>query len=203
MDIYLFLAGENYSMIVRREVLPALAEENKSLLGRLLASESDFVASRSNIRKMQALARKGRHKEALAVCLRLPASLQEDRNILMQSVAYAKKVDAVAYNAAVDAYKKWHPDSPALQLMLIDYHFYRKELDEALACIDALDKSVGGDPYLDFTRAGLHYAAGRPAKAKCLVPVSSGQAEVRAGLLGEMVHGADVPGAVVGESFCP
>ncbi|MHC5057033.1 MAG: DUF2752 domain-containing protein, partial [Planctomycetota bacterium] len=37
----------------------------------------------------------------------------------------------------------------------------------------------------------------------CLVPVSSGQAEVRAGLLGEMVHGADVPGAVVGESFCP
>ncbi|MHC5055713.1 MAG: hypothetical protein ACYTKD_13470, partial [Planctomycetota bacterium] len=36
----------------------------------------------------------------------------------------------------------------------------------------------------------------------CLVPVSSGQAEVRAGLLGEMVHGADVPGAVVGESFC-
>jgi tetratricopeptide (TPR) repeat protein len=166
VDIYIFLAGEHFSAIVRRGALPALAEAKKSFLGKMLGSESDFMANLDDIQKMQALAAQGKHKEALAECLKLPASLQKDRNILVQRVTYAAKVGATAYNAAVADYRKWHPESPALQLMLLDYHFYRKEFDEALACIDGLDKTVGGDSYLDFMRANLHYSAGRTEEAR-------------------------------------
>jgi tetratricopeptide (TPR) repeat protein len=166
VDIYPALAGENVSATLRRSLLPVLVEENKSFLGKLLGSESDFIANLPSIKKMQDLARQGRHKEALAACLALPASLQKDRSILAQRVTYATKVDSTAYNAAVADYKKWHPKSPALQMMLIDYYFNRKEFDKALECVDALDKSVGGDSYQDFMRANLHYAAGKPAEAR-------------------------------------
>ena len=166
VDIHLYLAGERMSATVRRDALPVLAEANKSIVEKLLGYENDFIANLGSIQDMQALAQRGWHKEALAKCLKLPKSLQKDRSILLQRVAFATQVDATAHNAAVDDYRKWYPNSPGLHLMLIDYHFYRKEFAEALACVDALDESVGGDPYLDSMRANLHHSAGRPAETK-------------------------------------
>jgi tetratricopeptide (TPR) repeat protein len=166
VDIHIYLAGERMSATVRRGALPVLAEANKSIVEKLLGSESDFVANLGSIQKMQALSQQGKHSEALAECLKLPASLQKDRNILVQRVAIATQVDPTAHNAAVADYRKWHPNSAALHLMLIDCHFYRKDFAEALACVDALDEAVGGDPYLDFMRANLHHSAGRPTEAR-------------------------------------
>ena len=42
------------------------------------------------------------------------------------------------------------------------------EYDRALAAVDRLEKAVGGDPYLDVIRAGIHLAQGDAGAARRL-----------------------------------
>ena len=64
------------------------------------------------------------------------------------------------YDEAVRAYRKEFPHELNLDLIMIDAYFEHKLFDRVLACIDGLDRSVGGDPYLDAFRANTHLKQG-------------------------------------------
>lgn len=44
----------------------------------------------------------------------------------------------------------------------------KKNLDEAMKCVDRLDKSVGGDPYLNYVRASFAFDRGDRTEARRL-----------------------------------
>src|SRR5262249_55927714 len=53
-------------------------------------------------------------------------------------------------------------------LMLIRYYALKKEFTRALESIDRVDKSVGGDPYLDLARADINESQGNLERARRL-----------------------------------
>ena len=70
------------------------------------------------------------------------------------------------YTKAVDDYRGAHPKAANLELMLIDYYFFKEEFQKVLEVVDKLDQRVGGDPYLNLYRANSHFMRDEPGKAK-------------------------------------
>ena len=48
-----------------------------------------------------------------------------------------------------------HPNDPASDLQLIGYYWFKRDYDKVFAAIERLDKSLGGDPYLDAMKARI------------------------------------------------
>ena len=60
----------------------------------------------------------------------------------------------------LEDFRKYYSQDPCLDLLLIDYYTLKKDYAQAIPCVDRLDKSVGGDPYLNVLRAASTSAAG-------------------------------------------
>jgi len=59
-----------------------------------------------------------------------------------------------------------HPDHPAALVRQLDLRVLEGDHDKALEAIDALDKKVGGDPFLDVLRASIYHEKKEPEKAR-------------------------------------
>ncbi len=59
------------------------------------------------------------------------------------------------YAATLEELRTRFPDDHAVDALSIDYYFMRKEYGKVVECIDRLDQSVGGDPYLKVVRARM------------------------------------------------
>jgi predicted Zn-dependent protease len=70
-----------------------------------------------------------------------------------------------AYKAAVEEFRATYPNNPTIDLLLIDGYVLQKEYDKALASIDATERFVGGDGYLNVLRAGVLFQSGYAAEA--------------------------------------
>jgi tetratricopeptide (TPR) repeat protein len=51
-------------------------------------------------------------------------------------------------------------------MVSVDFFLLKKQYDECLQCIDRVEQSVGGDPYLHSLRGNIFMEAGRFADAK-------------------------------------
>ena len=166
MDMYIHLGGEYMSDTLRRAFLPAIAEKNKGFLARLTGRQGDYIKSLPKMQAMQQLARQGKMAEALAILKALPASLQTDKNILMQRVVYAAEVDEAEYAAALEAMRKAYPKDPCLDLLCLDALILKKKYAETIRAADRIDRNIGGDPYLDVFRSNVYYTEKKLGKAR-------------------------------------
>jgi tetratricopeptide (TPR) repeat protein len=166
VDIYGFASGELLSQTMRRMYLPMAAEASKSLLAKLTQSESDFVKHRSKLVELSTADADGRSARVLEIYATLPPSLQKDKTFLLARMKAAAEVSEKEYADTLDAFRDYYPADPCLDILLIDHYFLRKQFDRALACIDTLDKAVGGDPYLNVMRANVYLEKKDFAKAR-------------------------------------
>jgi hypothetical protein len=167
VDVYVSMTGEWVSQTFRRAWLAVIGGSGGAWpLGHLLQGESDLVKHLPQIQAMQKLTREGLYAQALDAWMRLPLALHSDKSLLVQRVQIAAKLGEKEYGEAVDAFFKYHPNDPALDIMLIDACFNRKQWDAGLAAIRRLSLAVGGDAYLDFLRANFLYSKGEYAVAK-------------------------------------
>lgn len=165
VDVYVYASGERVTETMRRPYLAAAASVNRGILARLLEKESAYVEALPRIQEMIQLAQQD-PAAALKVCESLPESVRTQPEILLVRSQIAAQVSDEAYLAALEDFSKHQPDSPALDLMLIDFHILRQEFDQALKRIDAVDERVGGDAYLDVLRGNVLWQAGRLDAAK-------------------------------------
>lgn len=165
VDIYAFFSGENLSATLRRGFIELAANANRNLLERLTRSEREFVKHVPKIQEATAASRNGQPKQALALLKELPPSLQKDKTVLLLRIQAAQNSDERDYEAAITDFRSAFPNDPAADMLSIDYHALRKEYDQALACLDRLEASVGGDPRLQIQRAGIRVLAGDYAAA--------------------------------------
>lgn len=161
----MYNAGEAFSTIVRRGFVAAAASSKRSLLSKLLGSDSDYIDSLGKITEFTRLQVED-PAGALEIYESLPESIQQLPEILSMRIQAASLIDEDVYLRALLDFAKFHPDSPALALMMIDVHILRDDHKKALANVDVIDGLVLGDPYLEIMRGSILRGAGDLKKAK-------------------------------------
>ena len=156
-DIYIYLSGEPMSQTLRRFYVPAAANASRGLISKLVGPEQEFVKSFPTVKKMTDSMAGRQFQDVLDAYAELPASLQKDKSmlILRMQAAQGVKNDKV-YQESLQAFRKMHPQDPCVDIISIDYFLLNQEFDKCMGSIDRLDKELGGDPYLDVMRVGLH-----------------------------------------------
>jgi tetratricopeptide (TPR) repeat protein len=164
-DIYVFTAGEMLSQSLRRLLIPAAAELNRSLVSQLRGDDKLFL---NNLRKLEAMTqaiKAGNGGEARVIYKSLPVELREHKVILLMYLNVAEEVEA-EYTKALETYRRLFPTDPAVDFLSIDYFTLKKQYDEAIRCIEKTDKTLGGDPYLYVLRANTMVAAKKFKEAR-------------------------------------
>jgi tetratricopeptide (TPR) repeat protein len=170
-DFYIYLTGEPLTLTLRRAILPLVAEENKNFLEKLTSSESDYIKHSKDIIQMQNLVKAGDAQQAMAIYSNLPPELQKEKNIMIARLSATqllsqKTNDKSSYRATLDDFQKFFPNDPGLDLLLIDGHCLHKDYDKALACVDRINQSLGGDAHQVGLRANLYKLMNKDDKAK-------------------------------------
>lgn len=166
VDIFVYSNGEWISDVVRRGFLPLARKTRPDRSAPLEPAEQYYMENLEAVTEMNRLSREGFHRDALAVYREMPHQLKSQRAVMMQRFDIAMRVGSQEYADAVHDLKQRFPNDPTVGLALIDYHFVRGRYARALASIDRMNELIGGDPYLDFFRANVLYAADRLAEAK-------------------------------------
>ncbi|NQT36710.1 MAG: hypothetical protein HQ581_04425 [Planctomycetes bacterium] len=166
VDGYSYVPAELFSKSLRRSFLPLTAGRSGKVRKTLSRQDQELMKYVSQFLELSAAVKDGRGEEALDIYNALPESLRQDKNNLILRLQAASAVDEPTYAAAIEAFRRYHPNDPCLDLVLIDDHLMKGKYDEALASIDRLDKAVGSDPYLNVMRAGAYSEMQDYAKAK-------------------------------------
>jgi len=166
IDVYVFISGERLSKLIRGFYLPLAANQSRSVLEKLLTNESDMVKALPKLKSLADAVREEKPKEALAIYNALPPGAKKDKSVMLLRLQAAQAMnDDGIYLAAMDDLAKTFPRDPCVELTAIDSLVIRKEYVKALAAIDRLEKSVGGDPYLNVIRAHILLEQGKPDEA--------------------------------------
>ncbi|HYF48774.1 MAG TPA: hypothetical protein VEJ63_05185 [Planctomycetota bacterium] len=165
-DAYVYMAGEWLSETMRRMLLPMVAHQNRGVLEKLRGTESAYVKNIERIGQINNLVQQGKGAEALRVYASLPAELHPDRTIQLVHVAAAQQAGEEPYAKALEEFQKFFPDAAWADLILIDAYFLTKQYAKGQNAISRLDRSLGGDPYLNVLRGSLYNLSGEPEKAK-------------------------------------
>jgi hypothetical protein len=170
LDVHQFRLGEPFSRTIHRQVIPQLVEDDPKLKERLHGAARAFVDHQAEVQGIERSLSRGEPRDALKLCDKLPASLQEEKSILLMRLRATQRRGGEPYRQAFDKLRARYPNDTGLDLHAIDYHLLRKEHVRALEMVARLDTALGGDPYLNVVRARVHGDAG------------DGAAERRAGL---------------------
>lgn len=161
-DVYIYLSGEPLTQTLRRLVLGIMAELNKGAFSKLAGEEQVLTKHMGDLTKMSRMVQNGQHKEALAVFRKLPAELQKNKVVQIVAIQAAGGTgDDNDYLTEIERFRKNHPNDAAGDLISIDYYLLKKNYDETIKLLDRLDKSLGGDPYLETLKANMLAEAGR------------------------------------------
>jgi tetratricopeptide (TPR) repeat protein len=164
VDVFVYVSGEALSTTFRRVYASGLVEANRSFLDRLLEGEGAYMKALPTIQEMNEAAYTDPER-ALELWASLDADVKFRTEVLTVRIQAASNVGDEAYLAALRDFREHHPDSPAMNLMLVDAHILRGETRKALRCVDALDEQVGGDPYLDLLRSNVLMSGGQLEEA--------------------------------------
>ncbi len=166
VDIYVLMSAEFMSKTLRRAFIPLAAEQSKSVFQKLTQAENDFVKNVTKFQKMTQLYRSGEFPQVETVYRSLPDSMQQEKNIMLIWLQAASQISDAKYANAIKDFRRYHPNDPCVDIISIDSHILKGQYDEALQCIDRLDESVGGDPYLNVMRANIMLGKGDNASAR-------------------------------------
>jgi tetratricopeptide (TPR) repeat protein len=149
IDAFAASSGEWTSQAIRRLALPAIVEENRSVIAKVLSpQEVDILKWAPKLTKATELMQAQEWERALNMLETFPDSLRQQSTLFALRIQCAQKFNQESYLKVLAEWEKTRPEDPALNLLAIDGYFIRKEYEKAHRAIDRLDKSIGGDPYL-------------------------------------------------------
>jgi tetratricopeptide (TPR) repeat protein len=166
IDAFIYTSGDTLSNTLRAAALPMIAEMKKGLLDRLTDSESSYVKHLPEMESAMSLFRNGKAAEAESVLNALPREVQTNHLVLVIRLQVAQAVGNSDYLKVIQDWGKAYPIDPALALISIDGDILRKDFAAAIAHVDQLDRMVGGDPYQNFIRGNIYFAAKNYPMAK-------------------------------------
>jgi tetratricopeptide (TPR) repeat protein len=164
-DIHIFLSAEDLSTTFRRFYVVMVAEQNRSLLEKLSGKTAVYAEHLDEMQAMNTSIQSGQPATALATYDSLPDELKADKYVLLTRYRAAAEIGDAECSQAVRDFKQHHPDDACVDFLSIDLCATTGEFDKGLECIDRMEESVGGDPYLNVLRAGTLALANRLEEA--------------------------------------
>lgn len=165
-DLYLFASGEYISETFRRYVLSSLARTNPEALKRTSTAEREFVHHLATCERMVQSINGGNHDEVLAAYALLPKTLQQEKSIFLMQLRASPKLGLHGWQKTMAEARRLFPNDPTFDLQLMGDYNQQGKHDEALAALERLEKSLGGDPYLLLLRGNLYLQTGNFGNAK-------------------------------------
>lgn len=165
VDLYIYLSGENISQSFRR-IYVNLAASEPGVVGKLVGNQNEMVEGLKQLQAMNKLIQQRKHAEALKIYRGMPESMQKEKVCLVARLQAGTQVSPKESMDALEALRKEYPGDPAILALSLDPLLLAKRFDEVIAAVDELDKSVGGDPYLDTMRASVHLEKGDADQAR-------------------------------------
>lgn len=161
-DLYMTSLGEQLSELFGRMLLRAKQAEANN--------DQTFLQDTDLYTKMADANKKGDAQEVLRLFDQLGNLKRERSANVIRLQAASSLEDPVLLDKICTEFIAQYPNDIAGDLFMIDAFFTMKQYDKAMAAIERVDQSVGGDPYLMFIRSGIHKLAGDDANAqKCLL----------------------------------
>lgn len=152
-DIYVFLTAERMSDTLRVFWRTVVAEASKTFLDRLFKPADPLAQSIRSISEMRAMIKDGQFEKAIEIYDKLPEKVQNEKIINLTRMQAAIQVSDDAYASSIEDYRQRFPGDAALDFLLIDGYFFKKDYEKMLDCIDRTSEHVGGDAWLLSMRA--------------------------------------------------
>jgi hypothetical protein len=161
VDVYAMGNGEPFTKMFRRLYLQGVG------VARGTAKAADeFSKGADRLEQMRQALDANKIDEARKAWDAIPQSLQNEKLCMVLYVRMCQSLGDAEYSAALAKFRKLFPNDPAADLMAVDAFVQAKEWAKALESIDRLDEAVGGDPYLNVLRSGVHVSAEKPVHAR-------------------------------------
>jgi tetratricopeptide (TPR) repeat protein len=151
-DIFIYTTGELFS-----ETLKLMFDQSK---------EKDNYHYLNKLPQISNLIQRGQYQQAKNIIDQLPTNLQTLKTVQISYIVTCSHISDSAHQDAIEKYGHDFPNDPSLDLMLIDGFLLKKKYDEALACVNRLDKRINTDPYLDFYRGMFYNLMDKKAEAQ-------------------------------------
>lgn len=161
VDAFVYVSAENLSETMRTLIAASYTQRDDLTLPGF-SREDGLSAYRKLHQKMQ----QGDFAGVLSAFSELPKDVRSAKAILILRLQAAQQLGDDEHQTAIQDLITAFPKNPILDFVLIDAHHMKKEWDLGLACIDRLEKTVGGDPYLDSIRASMLMEADRLPEAR-------------------------------------
>lgn len=156
-DVFVYLSGERLSQTMRRMMLQLAAHQNRGLLDRMTGREQTLVKHFDEVQQVIAQLRSRNPAGALAAYDRLPQELRKQKFLLLLGLRGAQESGNDArYQEILETFRTEYPTDAAVDFISIDYFVMQKDFEKALAAVDRVDQSLGGDAYLGISRAGIY-----------------------------------------------
>lgn len=156
VDLRNYAQGQPLSRTLRQDFLATCADADSFWLGRLAKADAEWVARARDIEAMRNANAGARHGETLRLFFKLPDVLQEEARCRVLQMQAAVQADPRAFQTTAERWRGAAPGDPAVELVIANCHLARRQHEPAFAALDRLDKSIGGDAYLEVWR-GQHY----------------------------------------------
>lgn len=170
VDFKIALAGEDFSQIMRRFLIPLAAAENRGILERLTAKESALIKHLGDLQAITKANQSGHPEEVAGIVSRLPEEVRNEKLCLLQELQAAQALgDNDKMESAIARYRKVYPQDPAIDILSIDYFVLKNQLDQALQSAERFRKSTGDEAYVLTIIADLQWQLGNIKQARASV----------------------------------
>ena len=155
VDIFIFASGELTSESLRRMYLLALRSQPGSPGASGGVTQQTLMQDLEKLKQLTAALQNGDQQQVLRIYDSLPAAAKREKFALVAALQATAAVDFQRHIQIAEEYRALFPNDASLDLMMLDSLVLKKQHAEALQAVDRLDKALGGDPYLNVTRASI------------------------------------------------
>jgi len=158
-DVYVFSQGELLSVMIRWWTLAELLKATVFYEGSLSSDEQEYMESWTDVSELLEAYAADDPDRVLAMYGRLPFSVRKNRLIMYKrrGAARRKGLWSMEYSKAAEDMENLFPNDVSTHLAFMGYYNDSGHYAKAYASIDALEKAIGGDAYLEVLRGHVNY----------------------------------------------
>ena len=156
-DIFVYTSGENLSTTIK-----GIYDQFEGIIDKSNKTDA-WISSLPDIRKK---INAGEYQEAYDLFMKIPEEGRKSKAFRIVKVEICTGLDDEKHQQAIDELLAAFPNEANMQLILMDAFFMRKEYDKVMGAINAVDKMINKDPFLDYYRYLCFNVMENPVKAK-------------------------------------
>jgi len=154
VDVFFFTSGE-YLTETFRSLYNATLSNRPGILSKFF--KKTVLDDLIKLKEIKPLMATGQYQAAHEKYKKLSSEGKKQKSIQLIGIQIASNIDDETYGRYIKKYEESFPNDPSLYLISIDGYILSEEYDKSLVSIDKLDKSLGGDSFLNSLRANIYY----------------------------------------------